>query len=181
MKPYIFSAVFVILVGFSAYVACTIENPVSNAASEIVTFISILSAAVMSCIFSVSKHISFANVENDKKGLFLINNYWVKFFFLCAICAGTTILGQILSWPSISIPELDLTWILSWLFIPAFKFDIIGFFALSSLFLIITMLFVDFPRGIKDLMLLEEELKPIEKIEVKTASLKDDPDHGKLK
>ena len=177
MGTFIFNLAVIFFIIGSAVISATVDKPVGNASGEIITFISILSAAVMSCIFSVSRHITFIEIEDDKKNLFLINNYWIRFFFVCSICAATTILGEILSWPSVHFFDITMK---DNKILPI-EFDWIGFISLSSLSLIVLMLFVDFPKGIRDLMLLEEKFKSEDECTLTVPLLKDDPNHGKIR
>lgn len=154
MRTFIFYLLIIFLIVCSGWHSANTSGSVANASGEIVTLISILSAAVISCIFSVSKTLNLTREKSKKTFLFFMRDYWIKFFLVCAFCATITILGNILEWPSVSLKTLEI--------------DIIGFLSLASLSVLVVMMFLDFPIAIRDMLYSnsDEKVKNIPTISV---------------
>ena len=159
MRTYVFYTLLVVLSIGSFLLSICKPGSIDKATSEIVTFISILTAAVIACIFSVSKKVSSAEIVSDKKALYIVSNYWIRFFAVCTLCSALIIIGKMLEWPTLTIRS--------------FTFDFIGFVALLALSLIFAMMFSDLPLAIRDILYIEEDLDEKQKEEVSIPSLAD--------
>lgn len=144
MRTFIFYTLLILLFVATVILAHIRPGSVGDASKEIITLIAILAAAVMSCIFSVSKNINLAERKQDKQAIFWVSNYWIRFFCICAFCAFTTILGKLLSWPEVTLFNRN--------------FDAIGFLSMFSLSFLFVMIFVDFPTAIRDILYIENEV-----------------------
>jgi len=167
MRTYLFYILLSFLLVGTAMLAIIRPGSVGDASKEIITLIAILSAAVMSCIFSVSKNINLAERKQDKQAIFWVSNYWIRFFCICAFCAFVTILGKLLSWPEIVIMKQSFDWI--------------GFLSMFSLSFLFVMIFIDFPTAIRDILYIENEIIVDSSSEFNVPSFKSDKKRGKLK
>ena len=166
MRTLIFYILVLILIGLSGFQTTSTSGSVQHASKEIVTLISILSAAVISCIFSVSKTLNLVQDETNSTFLFFVRDYWVKFFIVCAFCATVTILGNILEWPSVYIQSKEI--------------DLIGFFSLSSLSFLVVMMFLDFPVAIRDMLYTNPNEQTKDELIIQVPEFSEDDNFGKI-
>lgn len=151
MRTFSYYTLLGFLISGSAYLAICRPRSVDNVSGEIITLISILSAAVIACIFSVSKNSKFVKTRSDKRAIYLVSNYWIRFFFVCALCSVSTIVGKLLDWPMIEFNDIG--------------FDVLGFVTLSSLSILFGVMLLQLPLAIRDVLFIENEFNEIDKVE----------------